>query len=190
MKGYKRILLLLLPVVLIISCNSAKEKQVEKDTTAPVITTPGAKPDSVAIKTSWAIDKYARQDLQVGGYKLLSLEIDSLSYKMVSLKDYYTQRIATIKKEKEEYRKVNTRLKQSGVAVNQSKLTEDSVKTANALRVLEELINKSDNEKNIICATYKLVAQTNTTAYNTVYTKYLFAKDFTEVKMKFQDVQH
>lgn len=189
MKGHRSIVQLLFPAMLFFSCNAAKEKQEVKDTANASIITP-AIADSIAIKTGWAIEKYARQDLQAGGYKVLSLQVDSLSYTMVSLKDYYINRMAELKKEKEEYRTVNIKLKQSGVAVNQSKLADDSIKTANAMKVLENLAEKADAEKNIIRVAYKLVAQTNTTTYNTAYTKYLFEKDFTEVKIKFQDVQH
>lgn len=187
MKGHQSIVQLLLPVMLFFSCNPAKEKQSIKDTAAAIITTP-VKPDSIAIKTGWAAEKYARQDLQAGGYKVLSLQVDSLSYNLVSLKDFYTNRMAQLKKEKEEYRAVNIKLKQTGVAVNQSKLADDSIKTSNAMKVLESMVEKADAEKNIICVSYKLVAQTNTTNYNTVYTKYFYEKDFTEVKVKFQDV--
>jgi len=188
----KRILQLLLPLVAFFSCNTGKEKPAENTVPSTLVANepkPTSKPDSLLIKTGWAIEKYARNDLQQGGYKILSLVIDSLSYSPVSIRDFYSNRKAQIETEREEYRAINIRLKGSGVALNPVKLADDSLKTMNALRELDALIAHADTAKNILMVSYKLVAQTNTTVYNTLYTKYLLEKDLSEMKMKFQGVR-
>lgn len=174
--------------VLFLSCTGSENKQPD-DVTTPTPSVSKAETDTVKLKIQHALEKVAAADLEVGGFKLLFLNIDSLEYKTVSIKDFYMQRKENLERSREEYRKINERLSQSGIKVDQSKYMDDSLKSNKAVQSLNELIRKADTLKTIYSTTYHLNAKTNTTSYNTIYTKFLFIKDLTEVKMQFGDIK-
>jgi len=188
MKMIKVFCLLYTVSLIFLSCAGSEDRQPE-DVTATLPVVSKAETDTVKLKIQHALEKIASADLEVGGFKLLFLNIDSLKYKPVSIKDFYLQRKENLERSREEYRKINERLARSGIKADQSKYLDDSLKSNKAVESLTQLINKADTLKTIYSATYHLNAKTNTTSYNTIYTKFLFVKDLTEVKMQFGDIK-
>ena len=187
MKLCLRFILITGSIFWVSSCAQKQEKQAETLPT-PVQPAIQSAPDSIAIKSSWAVNKIARQGLEAGGYKVLSFSIDSLSYSMVTMKDFYLNRKAKIEKERETYRSINEQLKKKGILVNETRIKEDSLKTSKALSTLDKLIEQPTTHEKLIRVSYRLMAQTNAASYHTAYTKFLHAKDYTEVSIKFPDV--
>lgn len=175
-------------VTLLLSCTGREDKQTEETPAiSPVVQK--VESDSIKIKLQHALEKIATADLEVSGFKLLYLNITDLSYKTVSIKDFYLQRKENLERSREEYRKINDRLSKSGIKVDHLKYLDDSLKSNKAVEALTSLISKADTLKTIYSANYRLDAKTNTTTYNTVYTKFLFIKDLTEVKIQFGDIR-
>lgn len=174
--------------LIFLSCTGSEDKQAEDIAVVPTVVAK-VETDTVKLKIQHALEKIASADLEVGGFKLVFLNIDSLRYKTVSIKDFYQQRKENLERSREEYRKINERLARSGIKTDQSKYLDDSLKSNKAVESLTNLIAKADTAKTIYSATYRLNAKTNTTSYNTIYTKFLFVKDLTEVKMQFGDIK-
>ena len=171
-------------LIVLASCNNEAEKKADE---IPAPAVQKEETDSVKIRLKEAIKKIMINDLKVGGYTIEYLLVEDLSYKTVSMNDYYIQRKEQIQKAREEYRKLADRLAHSPAPINMDKYRDDSVKSDKATEVLARLIAKADTARTLYCVTYHLNAKTNTTPYNVSYTKYLFIKDLSEVKMQFRE---
>ncbi len=141
--------------------------------------------DTVKIKLEAAIKAIAMEDLKTGGFTIEYLLVDSLTYNSASLKDYYLYRKDQLDRSRTEYRNLVQRLAKSGSRVDMDKYRDDSLRSNKADEILTNLIVKADTTRTIYRVNYHLNARTNTTPYNSSYTKYLFIKDLSEVKMHF-----
>lgn len=180
----KNMAFICLSALLFSACNNSNQPQPETTDVPAFAEKPET--DSIKIKLKEAIKAIVSADLKTGGYTIQYLLVDSLSYKAVSLQEYYQYRKASLDKAREEYRKLATRLSREGTPMNMEKYRDDSVRSDKADQTLMKLITRADTALTIYRTEYHLNARTNTTPYFTHYTKYLFIKDLTEVKMHFE----
>ena len=175
---------LLFAPAIFLACNS-NDASSASEATRPRAPVPNVETDTLKNRIQDAILELSIADLKTGGFSIEYLVVDSLSYKPASLKTYYRYRNEQLERSREEYRNITRKLLQSGTPVNMDKYREDSLKSDKAAATLQTLIATSDTLLSLYEVHYHINARTNTTPYNTSYTKFLFSKDLKEVRMQF-----
>ncbi|MFN8305477.1 MAG: hypothetical protein U0T79_01770 [Ferruginibacter sp.] len=176
---------LLFTTAIFLACNSNDASSASEATGLQQAPVPNVETDTLKNRIQDAIRELSIADLKTGGFSIEYLVVDSLSYKPASLKTYYRYRNEQLERSREEYRNITRKLLQSGTPVNMDKYREDSLKSDKAAATLQTLIAKSDTLLSLYEVHYHINARTNTTPYNTNYTKFLFSKDLKEVRMQF-----
>ena len=167
------------------ACNSNDASSASEAAGPQQAPVPNVETDTLKNRIQDVIRELSIADLKTGGFTIEYLVVDSLSYKPASLKTYYRYRNEQLERSREEYRNITRKLLQSGTPVNMDKYREDSLKSDKAAATLQTLIAKSDTLLSLYEVHYHINARTNTTPYNTNYTKFLFSKDLKEVRMQF-----
>jgi len=157
---------LLIPaVVFVYACNqpAPAEHDLPPGFNPPKI----VKPDSIAEKLKPAILQIESRNLQLGGYKLKHINIDSITYSMVSMNDYLLNRKAELEAN--------------------LKISNDKEKTGKAIRYLERIAREAPVKKDVYKISYHMNAQAGEYIYNERHFNYLNA-DLSELHIRFPDM--
>jgi hypothetical protein len=125
------------------------------------------KPDSIAAKLEPAILQIESRNLQLGGYKLRHISIDSITYSMVSMNDYLLNRKAEL---------------EANLAISN-----DKEKTGKAIRYLERIAKEAPVKKEVYKISYHMNAQAGEYIYNERHFNYL-NPDLSELHIRFPDM--
>ena len=180
----KFMLALFCAALFFVACHSNKE-ETDEAPVANAITTAPVKLDSFTLRLRDSITAIETAELKLGGYKLLGLRIDSISWQPASMKDFYLTRKINMEKDRENQQKVYLKLKQDGIVQNAGKLQDDSLKNIKAMQTIVNLYAHADTAQKLCLVSYRLVGRTNAAIYNTRFQKYLTAKDLKEVRLSF-----
>ncbi|MEP6675965.1 MAG: hypothetical protein ABJA78_12465 [Ferruginibacter sp.] len=179
----KFIPVLFLALIFLFSCHSNDENN---ETADPAVVTPVAvKLDSFTMKLRDTITKIESDELKLGGYKLLGIQIDNISYEPASIKDFYQTRKTNMEKDRENQQKIYLKLKQDGIKQYEGKLQDDSIKNVKAMQTLTGLYEHADSAKSLYLVSYRMIARTNMASYNNSYKKYLNKNNLKEVRIIF-----
>lgn len=184
MRRRKQLAGFFLMLLIIQACTQPSEKTIEQQP-LPVPAVKTEKPDPFLISLKESLINAVKNDITHGGYKLLGIEVDSISYKPVSMKDFYGERRISMEKDMLTQQQVFRHLKETGTPVSESVIREDSLKAIKADKEIQMLFDKADTSKYLLLVTYKMTATTTGANYHGAFTKYLFAKDMKEVNIHF-----
>ncbi len=150
----------------ICSCND-NAKKMDAQSTAPVINTPVITEDSITSQIRPVLVIHETNEIQMGGYIINSLDIDSIRYQKISMKDYYLDMKAELN--------------------NELHLSTDKEKTGKAIALMGQKADKADRAATAYKVYFHLNATAGKIVYNEGHTKYL-DKDFKELKRDFKDI--
>lgn len=151
---------------LVASCTSNQEKtKLTEDTPA---NSTAAREDTVITRLRPAIIAIESHNLQLGGYQLRSIGIDSIQYEMISLKNYYILRRDDLKKNLH--------------------LSTDKEKTNRVIDHLQQLAAKAPDKPEIYKVRFFMRAEAGETRYNEWHSNFL-KPDLSELRIDFKDVK-
>ena len=151
----------------ICSCNDNKKKP-DAQSTEPAINTPMITEDSIISQIRPVLVIHETNEIQMGGYIINRLDIDSIRYQKISMKDYYLAMKAELNSELH--------------------LSTNKEKTEKAIALMGQMAAKADTAANAYKVYFHLNAMAGKIIYNEGHTKYL-DKDFKELKRDFKNIQ-
>ena len=151
----------------ICSCNE-NTKKTDRQSTVHVINTPVITEDSITSQIRPVLVIHETNEIQMGGYIINSLDVDSIRYQKISMKDYYLTMKAELKSELH--------------------LSTNKEKTEKAIALMGQMAAKADTAATAYKVYFHLNATAGKTVYNEGHTKYL-DKDFKELKRNFTNIQ-
>lgn len=123
--------------------------------------------DSVITKLRPAITAIESKNLQLGGYQLKFIRIDSIRYEMISMKAYCNNRREELEKNLH--------------------LSADKEKTQKVIRYLEDMAAHASPKPDIYQVSFFMNAQAGETRYQERHSNYL-RSDLTELRMDFRNL--
>ena len=151
----------------ICSCND-NAKKTDTQSAKPVINAQVIPEDSITSQIRPVLVIHETNEIQMGGYIINSLDVDSIRYQKISMKDYYL----TMKAE------LNGELH----------LSTNKEKTEKAIAHMGLMASKADTAATVYKVYFHLNATVGKLIYNEGHTKYL-DKDFKELKRDFRNIQ-
>lgn len=147
------------------ACNSTeKEEAVSNNDTVRAPVTKPIPDDSMTVILRTALTAIEIKELMTGG-TVLNINLDSIRYEMVSMKEFYEFKRDELQRQLE--------------------ISSDKEKTKKAIAYLNGLLAKASSKKDIYKTVFHLNANlTGNIVYNESHTKYL-KKDLTEIRIVF-----
>ncbi|MGG9962323.1 hypothetical protein [Ferruginibacter sp. SUN106] len=157
----------LILVAILFCCLSCNQNAKENNAAPAVAAAPTIIPvmeDSLTLKLRSAVTAIETKEL-IQTSTIKSIALDSITHKMISLKDYYTT--------------------QKEILTKSMKYSTDKDKTARALAYLDKMAAQSSSKPDVYKVQFHLAALlANSTRYNELHTKYL-KEDLSEIKLVF-----
>jgi hypothetical protein len=157
---------LLIAILFTAACNQPDPGH-DPEIPAPAITQPQPE-DTVVTRLRPAITAIESKNLQMGGYQLKFIKIDSIRYEKISLKTYYDRRKAEMEKNLH--------------------LSTDKEKTQKVIQYLGDRAAKASSKTELYYVDFFMNAQAGDTRYQERHTNYL-NPDLTELRMDFRNIQ-
>ena len=151
----------------IYSCNE-NTKKAKVTPAEPIINTPVVTEDSITSQIRPVLVIHETNEIQMGGAVISRLDVDSIRYQKISMKDYYVRMKAEL--------------------TGELHLSTNKEKTEKAIAYMAELATKAGTVPDAYKVYFHLNAVAGKTVYNEGHTKYL-DKGFKELKRDFRNIQ-
>ena len=151
----------------IYSCNE-NTKKAKVTPAEPIINTPVVTEDSITSQIRPVLVIHETNEIQMGGAVISRLDVDSIRYQKISMKDYYLMMKAEL--------------------TGELHLSTNKEKTEKAIAYMAELAAKAGTVPDAYKVYFHLNAVAGKTVYNEGHTKYL-DKGFKELKRDFRNIQ-